>query len=157
MNMKNSKKKGPKIANKLFADIQIQSDEEQNEQVPKNIELDIKPRVLPGLSSMTSSFLNKTEKLKKVRGMESELLQEEYQKIQSLKAKESMMKLINQKELEEAEEIVLDVKIPELVKGRDEINNSIFLKKVSSAAAPAQGPITSPAAGSSLPQIQKYG
>jgi len=39
--------------------------------------------------------------------------------------------LISQKEVEEAEEIELDVKVPEIVRGRGEINNSIFLKGIS--------------------------
>lgn len=40
--------------------------------------LDVKPKIYTGPSLKTSSFLDRAEKLKKVRGMDSDIQKEEY-------------------------------------------------------------------------------
>ena len=53
------------------------------------------------------------------------------------KAKESMNRLLSNKECEEADEIELDVKVPEIVKGKSsgEINNSMYFRRFASSEA----------------------
>lgn len=110
--MKDPKKKVVKAANKMFADIRIEDFEENNQPMPTNIQLEVKPRVMNGPSIITSSFLEKAERIKKARGMESEMQNQQYEKIQALKTKQSMSQLIRKKEVGEAEQIELDIKVP---------------------------------------------
>jgi hypothetical protein len=54
-------------------------------------ELDIKPKVA---TSRASSFLNKVETLKKHRGLEADINQEEFDKMTKEKAKRSISQLM---------------------------------------------------------------
>lgn len=52
--MKGSKKKGPRIANKLFQDMNVDDAEEKYEPLPEELELSVQPKIYTGPSSKTS-------------------------------------------------------------------------------------------------------
>lgn len=57
--MRGSKKKGLKITNRMFQDMEVDDFQENPEPLPTDLQLEVQPRVYSGPSSKTSSFLGK--------------------------------------------------------------------------------------------------
>ena len=125
------KRKGLKISNRLFCDLEIDvRDEEVKKPPTESLELELKPRTSTQ-SSSRFTFMDKVETLKKQRGLEANVDMHHYEKKMEEKAKQSMAKAVSSMiQQDYHDDIELEVRVPTIARGKsaDIINNAVFLK-----------------------------
>lgn len=129
--MKDKRKGGLKISNRLFHDLEIDVRDEEVKMPPtETLELELKPRTSTQ-SSNRFTFMDKVETLKKQRGLEANVDIQNYEKKLEEKAKQSMAKAVSSMiQQDYHDDIELEVRVPAIARGKsaDIINNTVFLK-----------------------------
>jgi hypothetical protein len=93
--LKSKSKNSIRVNNRLFGDLEMElQKEEEQVKAPENFELELAPKNST-VSSGRLSFLSKAENIKKQRGFEASINNEEYEKKAQEKAKQSIAKLVS--------------------------------------------------------------